>query len=65
MTDHAALYCACGNKLGIRKADGGFVSRKKGRAFVVAGRYGDGISITCEECEITTPIDRLREKAIS
>ncbi len=64
MTDHATLYCACGNRLGTRTASGGFVSRKKGRAFNVAGRYGDGVSITCEECEATTPIDRLQEKAV-
>ncbi len=66
MTDHAPLYCACGNRLGTRKADGGFVSRKRGRSFSVeSGRYADRISITCEECEATTPIDRLQEKAIS
>ena len=65
MTDHAALYCPCGNRLGTRKPNGEFVSRKKGRAFNVAGRYGDGISITCESCEMTTDVDKLQERAVS
>ena len=65
MTDHAALYCACGNRLGTRKADGSFVSRKRGRAFNVAGRYANGISITCEKCEALTPIDKLVERAVT
>lgn len=50
------LYCPCGNRLGLLRSDGTFVSRQKGRIITVEGGR---VEVTCEACGRTTPVDKL------
>lgn len=65
MTD-TPLYCPCGNRLGLRRSDGAFVSRHVGRTYVLHFAFGSerehDYDITCEACARTTDYERLLDK---
>jgi len=70
VTANTPLYCPCGNRVGLRRSDGGFVSRQKGR--IIAVNFGNastfppsGISVTCEDCGRTTDVDKLLDVAVA
>ncbi len=51
------LYCWCGNRLGLRRSDGQYVSVYKGRSLVFP--FSNLAAITCEDCQRTIPVDKL------
>ena len=63
MTD-VPLYCECGNRLGLRRSDGAFVSRHRDRTVTVPAAFEDvyvyEVEIACEKCQRTTEVDKLR-----
>ena len=64
------LYCECGNRLGLRRSDGDFVSSRGGRTVAVRyydqdnGRALTGTTVTCEDCNRTTEVDKLLDAKV-
>lgn len=67
------LYCPCGNRLGLRRSDGAFVSRQKGRTVEIYPvrsvefnalhtATATPAKVTCESCQLTTEVDSLLDK---
>lgn len=63
MTENTPLYCPCGNRLGLRRSDGVFVSRRKGRTLTIV--VDEAAQVTCEECNRTTDVDKLLDTAVA
>ena len=65
------LYCECGNRLGLRRSDGDYVSSRGGRTVAVSyydldhGRALTKTTVTCEDCNRATEVDKLLDAKLS
>ena len=66
MTTDTPLYCECGNRLGLRRSDGAFVSSRGGRSLTILNAFIDryDLSVACEDCQRTTRIDKLLDAKV-
>ena len=74
MTD-TPLFGECGNRLGLRRSDGTYVSTHRGRTLTVPGilpKFKPLIKVekpmpaaTCEKCQRVTEVDKLLVDKVS
>ena len=67
MTD-TPLYCECGNRLGLRRSDGTYVSARGGRTVTVPPnilRDFKEATVACEDCQRLTEVDSLSVDKVS
>ncbi|KKN34821.1 hypothetical protein LCGC14_0790010 [marine sediment metagenome] len=73
MMPDTPLYCECGNRLGLRRSDGAFVSINRGRVVIIPhawpstpelGKNSYWPELTCEACGRQTTVDKLLDAKV-
>ena len=64
MSSDTPLFCECGNRLGLRRLDGTYVSTHRGRTVtvpnvIVVTNVPKRPWVMCEKCSRVTEVDKL------